>query len=132
MITLNLARRILQDGTDIGDFASACKNGVITPSQCQMALTELLASLQTTHATETARLQASLTAAEARIAELIALQDGLVSRAAAAVPAAQAGDFTALAQVLADASKRENERKRAAAESALAQAQAALAALGAA
>lgn len=73
--------------------------------------------------------EAALAAATAQIAEMTTTQDGLVVQATAAFAAAEAGDFGPLRQVLTAASMRDTERKRVAAEAALAKAQAELDAL---
>lgn len=79
--------------------------------------------------TQVAAQEAALITANAQIAEMTAMQDGLVAQATAAFAAAEGGDFGPLRQVLVAASMRDTERKRATAEAALAKAQADLAAL---
>lgn len=78
---------------------------------------------------QVASQEAALATANAQIAEMTATQDGLVAQATAAFAAAEGGDFGPLRQVLVAASQRDTERKRAAAEAALAKAQADLATL---
>lgn len=78
---------------------------------------------------QVAAQEADLATANAQIAEMTATQDGLVAQATSAFAAAESGDFGPLRQVLVAASMRDTDRKRAAAEAALAKAQADIAAL---
>lgn len=85
-VTVTESARVLVDGKDIGDVASAVKNGIATPSEVQTALVALLDSMKSGAATAEAARVKVITDTKAALAEVDAKAAVAAVIAAAEVP----------------------------------------------